>query len=323
MSGRLVRVTAGSRLHFGMIAPSGEEGRHYGGVGAMIDQPRLVLTIREAAEFETHGPMADRARQAAQSAAAVLGPSRQAVRIDVLEAPPQHVGLGSGTQLAMAVAAGLARFWDRPIRDPAELARSVGRGQRSAIGLHGFVHGGLLYETGKADGQAVAPLAGRVELPAAWRFVLIRPTDAEGLYGDLERSAFAGLPPVPRDRVEALKCEAAERLLPLARAGRFEEFGESLYRFGYLAGLSFAALQGGPFAGPRLTAMVEWLRARGVRGVGQSSWGPTLFALAPSQSAAEALTSELRRRDDGRELDLRIAAPAACGAQVAFHPSSG
>ena len=35
------------------------------------------------------------------------------------------------------------------------------------------------------------------------------------------------------------------------------------------------------------TELVAWLRGRGVRGVGQSSWGPTIFALArdPDQAA--------------------------------------
>jgi len=38
--------------------------------------------------------------------------------------------------------------------------------------------------------------------------------------------------------------------------------------------------------------VVARLRARGVKGVGQSSWGPTVFAVT-QQSEAEALAKEM------------------------------
>lgn len=235
-------------------------------------------------------------------------------RIEILQSPLEHVGLGTGTQLSLAIAAGLNALLGRGPLDAHELAVCSGRGERSAIGVHGFVHGGLLFEAGKSEGEAISPLVDRVELPAGWRFVLVRPRGARGLFGEAERAAFAQLPPVPPERAAELECEAAEHLLPSAAAAQFEEFSESLYHFGYTAGLSFAASQDGTFAGPRLADLVARIRRGGIRGVGQSSWGPTLFALFPDEgSAAEFLEYFDCSEDD---LDLRMAAPDNRGARI-------
>ncbi|MCO6456660.1 MAG: hypothetical protein J5I93_15285, partial [Pirellulaceae bacterium] len=104
-----VRVSAPSRLHFGLLSFGGS-GRQFGGVGAMIRQPGVRLRVTAAAGFESLGPHGDRVRQVARSWAehyrlAGLPPCV----IEVNSAPPLHVGLGVGTQLGLAVAAGLSR----------------------------------------------------------------------------------------------------------------------------------------------------------------------------------------------------------------------
>ena len=83
-------------------------------------------------------------------------------------------------------------------------------------------------------------------------------------------------------------------MLPAAAANDCDAFGESVYRYGVRAGMCFAQQQGGPFANPQLQDWVAAIRRRGVRGVGQSSWGPTLFALLPSQADAEELVTWCR-----------------------------
>jgi beta-ribofuranosylaminobenzene 5'-phosphate synthase len=328
-----VHIQAPSRLHFGMFSIRPIDGRRFGGVGAMVGLPGLSMTLRRSERLEATGPLAARAILAARQAWAAdprrFSTPEPPCRIEILTAPPEHVGLGTGTQLSMAVAAGIHALGnDRETRLPAasepldapRLARLVGRGERSAIGLYGFLHGGLLLDGGKADGEEISPLAGRVALPEAWRFVLVCPEGGRGLSGPEERQAFAGLPPVPPQRCRWLLREAKEVLLPAAAEGRFDEFSESLYQFGYNAGLSFAAFQGGPFAGPRLAALVDRIRALGVRGVGQSSWGPTIFALLPDHSAAEEFVATLRCQPSTDDLAILIAPPANGGATIRVQP---
>jgi beta-ribofuranosylaminobenzene 5'-phosphate synthase len=313
---RLVHVTAPSRLHFGLWSLGKTLGRQFGGVGAMIERPGLRLTIHPALELETAVPHAPRATAFARRWAEFHGIAALRCCIKINEAPPEHVGLGTGTQLGLAVAAGLSALHGLPSQTPQELAISVGRGQRSAVGTYGFVHGGLIVEQGKLPGEPISPLDCRIDLPQAWRFVLIRHVAATGLAGDDEATAMASLPAVPPAVTNELIADARDRLVPAAAMGDFQTFAASLYRYGRLSGECFAARQGGPYNGPILTALVEQVRALGYPGVGQSSWGPTLFVVAPSQVAAQQLADRLRTNNQADKLKITITPPCNCGARV-------
>jgi beta-ribofuranosylaminobenzene 5'-phosphate synthase len=340
MSAPVVEITAPSRLHFGLLSFGQPATRQFGGVGAMIDQPGLRLRISPAERFAAEGLLSERVRAAVErvwerlsGAGATNNPPLPkgegianrlsdtntehlpACRIEVLSSPPEHVGLGTGTQLSLAVATGLNAFLRRKEIEPAALAGLAGRGERSAIGTYGFAHGGLLVETGKAPGELLSPLHQRVELPGAWRFVLICPQDQCGLSGEAECRAFGELPPVPAETTAALLREVFEELLPAAAARQFERFSESLYRYGYVAGMCFAARQGGPFASRRAAELVRAIRKLGVRGAGQSSWGPTLFALAASAAEANLFIDRFRQYLPATDTVL-VAEPNNSGARI-------
>ena len=314
---RTVQVVAPSRLHFGMFSFGRAEERQFGGVGVMIERPGLQLVLTASDRFEAHGPLADRVEEFARRVSAAWSLAElPGCRIEVTSAPPQHVGLGVGTQLGLSVAAGLNTLLDRTALEIVELARSVGRGQRSAVGTHGFARGGMVVEAGKVTDVEISPQTGRALLPAEWRFVLVRAPAEIGLYGNDESQAFAALPPVPAETTDALCRLALLHLLPEAEAARFDKFSESLFRYGRLAGECFAAKQGGPFASPRLAGLVETIRGLGIRGVGQSSWGPTVFALLPDEHAANDFVERLRHEPDTDDLDVLVTAPNNTGAQV-------
>ena len=313
---RTVHVSAPSRLHFGLWSRAGGAQRQYGGVGAMVVKPGLVLAVRGSGAFDAAGPLADRAVQFARRWAEFHRSELPACQIEIIAAPPQHVGLGTGTQLGLAVAAGLNAYTGLPSQSPAELALSVGRGMRSAVGTYGFVQGGLVVEQGKLPGEPISPLDCRVDLPVEWRFVLIRPTELTGLAGDDEAAAIAGLPAIPAAVTQSLIEEVRDHLVPAAAIGDFATFAARLYRYGHQSGLCFAARQGGPYNGPILTGLVEQVRALGVAGVGQSSWGPTLFAIQPSQAEAEKLVGQIQTIFESTSLDIVITPPANQGARI-------
>ena len=318
---RVVEVHSPTRLHFGLVSFGGQSRRGFGGIGAMVAPPVLRVRVSSAQQFAVQGPLADRAENVTRELVR-LGrlPAELPCRIEIVEAPGEHRGLGVGTQLSLAVATALLRWFDRPTADIGELAVALGRGRRSAIGAHGFVHGGLLVDGGVGEppgaARQIAPLVARVEMPTAWRFVLLAPRDAEGLSGSAERAAFDRLPPVP-DEVTAELCrEIMLGLLPAAVEADCDSFGESLYRYGRLAGSCYRSVQGGAYGSPRLEALVQRARELGARGVGQSSWGPTVFALLPEQSAAVHFVERLRQAPEGAQLSALIAAPDNTGAQV-------
>lgn len=314
---RLITVTAPSRLHFGLFGLSQGEGRMFGGVGAMVNQPVLKLRVRGGARFECAGMLADRVQEFAQRWAEFHRLSGLPdCHIEVLDAPPNHVGLGVGTQLGLSVAAGLNAFAGLPAAGPQELALSVGRGLRSAIGTYGFVMGGLIVEQGKLPGEPISPLDCRIDLPPDWRFVLLRPVGWQGLSGEQEEQAIGGLPRVAESTTERLIAIARDELIPAAATANFPQFAESLFQFGQLAGSMFSARQGGPYNGPLLTRLIHGLRGHGIAGVGQSSWGPTLFAALPDQHSAIVLANLLQQDHPEGPLEVTIAAPNNTGALV-------
>jgi len=318
---RTVRVSAPSRLHFGMFSFGHPNVRSYGGVGVMIAQPRLVLSVCAADRPEAHGSCADRALEFAQRFMAELpADCRFGYRIEIEAAPRSHIGLGSGTQLALAVGVALHRLANDETIGRRRLVELLGRAQRSAVGTHGFSHGGLIVEAGKRGGE-LGPLIERIALPDEWRIVLLMPQATEqGLSGSAEQQAFDKLSPVPLEVTGRLCQEVLLEMIPAAQTENFDAFGESLYRYGVEAGACFAAHQGGPFASPRLAELVAAIRDLGVRGVGQSSWGPTLFALLPDETQAQAFVRRLTEAGLSAGLELIAAAPDNHGARIEVIP---
>ena len=151
-------VTAPARLHFGMLDPAGLGVRRFGGFGVGIESPRVVVGIRPRPDEEVvvTGPQADRARTFTQRARSRLG-IVGGVEVDVREAIPSHMGLGSGTKLGLAIARGLAELAGVGA-GPQQLAAASGRAARSSVGVWTFAAPGLVVEAGVADEGSVSPL---------------------------------------------------------------------------------------------------------------------------------------------------------------------
>lgn len=314
---RSVFVTAPGRLHFGLFSFHSRGAYDFGGVGVMVDRPQTRIRVRPSRRFTTVGPQQDRMRRCVARAVRAWGlDGPPSCCVELVDAPRPHIGLGSGTQLSLSIVAGLNAFLGRPPLDAASLARVANRGLRSAVGTHGFLSGGLILDRGKRNASDLGTLACRVPLPDAWRFVLVLPRDGEGLSGAAERQAFERLPAVPPATTERLVALADEALIPTAAAGDFLAFGEALYEYGRLAGQCFAACQGGPFASPRLARLVQWIRRHGVRGVGQSSWGPAIFALLPERQAAETFVAALQREFPASAVATIITPTNRSGARI-------
>ncbi|MFP6669362.1 MAG: hypothetical protein VB876_18765 [Pirellulales bacterium] len=282
----------------------------------MIDRPGLQLRIGDADHFVASGPHAARVREYVKRFSRYHGRNDVDCRIEVISAPPEHVGLGTGTQLGLSVNAGLSKYFGWKTQSPAELAAAAGRGFRSSIGTHGFCGGGLIYEEVKPDDAIVAPLRDRTTVPDRWRWLLLRPRFEVGLYGQAEKDAFSALRSVPRKTTGRLRDEICKYMLPAIKTHDFDVFSESLYRYGVAAGKCFAGRQSGPFASVRLAKLVGAIRHLGVRGVGQSSWGPTVFALCSSAAAAFELRQQLAEHTAAADAEAIVSSPNNDGAKI-------
>jgi beta-RFAP synthase len=201
----------------------------------------------------------------------------------------------------MAVAAALARLVERDDWGPEELASLVGRGERSAIGAHGFFRGGFIVEGGKPAAEpgaasGLSPLLMRHAFPEAWRIVLVRPRALEGIAGERERAALAAMPSIPEEATARMSRLVLLGLAPALVERDLDTFGEALYELQQIVGNCFAAAQGGVYAHPLPQEIAGFLRGMGVRGVGQSSWGPTLYAITGDEESAEAVANRVEAR---------------------------
>lgn len=313
---RTIEIRTGSRLHFGLFSFGDPSCPHqYGGAGVMLRSPGLHLCVEEAPAFEAAGKHAERVARFASRVAGFFGwPSLPACRVEVLAAPRQHVGLGTGTQLGLAVARLLAE-WNGLHNLPApRLALASGRGLRSTVGIHSFEHGGLVIDAGHNQPGELGKLEGHCLLPADWRFVLVIDTAAAGLAQQDELNAFQRLPPAPAEVTARLRGLALHQMLPAARSGEFDRFARSLYEYGTLAGECFASIQGGLYASEAIARRVALLRELGLEGCGQSSWGPTVFAPAASEAMADEVVDRLIRSDAAEGCEVVIVEVAGSGA---------
>ena len=293
--GEAVHVEAHARLHFGVLDLRGSLGRWFGGIGAAAPAPVLRLSARKSETVTAIGPDAERALKYANRFLQHHGITAGA-HVVVEQALPAHSGLGSGTQLALAVGRVLADLYSLPV-DAVALSLGVGRARRSAIGTWVFASGGLVVEGGRPrDGDACGPLILRIELPPNWHCVVAIPHGPVGMSGAAEAQAFSALPQPSQRDVEHVAHVVLMSLLPAAAEGDIATFGAALNEIQQITGQWFAPVQGGTFAPGPTRELIDLMMAGGAAGAGQSSWGPAVYGIVDGKTGADRLIERVRHR---------------------------
>jgi beta-RFAP synthase len=291
--GGVVCVEAYARLHLGVLDLRGAGGRWFGGIGAAASAPSLQLSACRADALTVEGEDANRATTFARQFLDYHHVSSGAF-VQIHRALPSHAGLGSGTQLALAVGRALADLYALDAQ-PAQLARAMNRAQRSAIGTWTFAGGGLVVEGGRRSGSTeCGPLIARLPFPESWRCVVVVPEGPPGMSGADEADAFARLPKPSEQDVHHVSHLVLMTLLPALADGDLEQFGRALTEVQEITGQWFAFAQGGTFASGPSRALVRQLAEWGAKGVGQSSWGPTVYGIVDGANAATRLVDRVR-----------------------------
>jgi beta-RFAP synthase len=307
----VTRVRTGSRLHFGLFhLPPAEPwpefwpgtnvpARYYGGVGVMIDEPAVEVEAEPADEWSFAGADADRARSFVRAG--------RPHAVNVIRAAPAHAGFGSGTQLALAVAHATGERRGSPPPVP------PCRGWRSAVGIHGYSHGGLIVDGGKRHARDIGTLIGAYAIPAAWRFVCVTPEASPRWSGEAERAAlgYAGLQLAQPDDMLFRLCVFG--IVPAVIAKDVTAFGAAVSEYNARVGDQFAVVQGGRYSTPATAAAVSGLLKAGAAGAGQSSWGPTAFGVAGDPDRAAAVARRLEKLMPAAT--VRVSAALRVGAQ--------
>ncbi|MDX2288606.1 MAG: GHMP kinase [Hyphomicrobiaceae bacterium] len=309
-----VVIRAPARLHLGFLDLHGGLGRRFGSLGLAIDEPATEVTMRCSTADSVDGDEQARALRALVSYKAALG-IELPVHLGVRHAIPAHAGLGSGTQLALAVGTGLATLVGHRIGAVA-LAEISERGARSAIGMATFASGGFVVDGGRAEGGPSAPVIARLDFPPSWRILLVLDPNAAGVHGDREVEAFRTLPPMSERASAHLSRLTLMRLLPGLAEADLMAFGSALTEIQEMTGDHFAPAQGGRWASPNVGGMVARLAAAGAVGLGQSSWGPTGFAFVDSLESAQRLYQSFAQVAKREGLELKIVSGRNHGASI-------
>src|SRR5262249_46830918 len=109
-----VTIAVPARLHLGFLDLDGGLGRRFGSIGVATSDLQTRVAIGRAATAEFIGPESERVARYLDMMRRELGLAG-GYRVEVLDAVPAHSGLGSGTQLALAVAAAVRRLHDIPL----------------------------------------------------------------------------------------------------------------------------------------------------------------------------------------------------------------
>jgi beta-ribofuranosylaminobenzene 5'-phosphate synthase len=278
-------LIAPSRLHLGFLDMGGHLGRRFGSVGVSLASPSLQIEGRLVKETKITGPESTRVEKLLGQLECLYD-FKHPVEIKILRAIPSHSGLGSGTQLALAVGSLVSHLHGTPL-SARELATALDRGNRSGIGIGAFESGGFILDGGRGANDQPPPVLARLAFPKAWRLLLLLDPHHQGLHGKEEVEAFKRLPVFPESLAARLCHITLMRALPAIAEADLEPFGNAITELQETVGDHFAPAQGGRFTSHKVAQALNFLGSVGAQCRGQSSWGPTGFVIAPTDSIAQ------------------------------------
>lgn len=278
----------------GFIDLSGSLGRDFGSIGIALNEISTRLSVTPANRCLVTGPSAQRAKTCLNLLCEALNVSNK-VHVDIETAIPEHVGLGSGTQMSLAIGSALNSLYGLglSIRDIAAITE---RGLRSGIGIGIFEQGGLVVDGGRGEKTITPPILAHLAIPSDWRFILVFDSRGQGLHGQQEIQAFKTLPPFPQQEAARLCYLLLMQGLPAVAENDLEKFGDVITQLQQSVGEHFAAAQGGVFTSQEVAEAMHWLTQQGAVGIGQTSWGPTGFCAIAGEESAITITDQARQK---------------------------
>jgi beta-ribofuranosylaminobenzene 5'-phosphate synthase len=323
-------IVCPARLHFGLLEICPGEPNLFGGLGVAIDQPQTRATLdvlgphgKPSVVIECHDDLRPGIESIIHRALTNLpidDPLRRyTFHLRIVDHPKRHNGVGSGTQLACAVASliqasiqpsklseplSLATLWNTDDSDSSgenksieNLARASGRGLRSCVGLAAHLYGGLIVDHGVQTSDQPRRVTERIAVPEDWPVLLIDPKEGERISGTRESSLFAlcSHPNPNRARMQNL---ATTEIATAVQKRDFPRFASALFEYGCLGGKIFEAAQGGVYRDHQVGNLVSLVRSLGAQAIGQTSWGPTVFCIVEHDDTADEIVKELSKRQN-------------------------
>jgi beta-ribofuranosylaminobenzene 5'-phosphate synthase len=327
-----ITVKSTARLHMGFFDLHGGLGRKFGSIGLSLAAPSIELSAVRSEMLCVSGFASNRAEEIARQLIAKLNLAG-AVNLNIKQNIPEHAGMGSGTQFALNIGTAISQLYDLNL-NTVQIAELTGRGGRSGIGIAAFDQGGLLIDGGRVshvpsphigktqssqltvDALKVPPLIARYDFPEDWRILLILDNNQPGIHGEEELAAFKTLPIFPENLAAHLCRSVLMQAMPAMIEKDLTAFGYSIRQLQMHVGDYFAPAQGGRYASKYVGAVLQHLETLGVACYGQSSWGPTGFAVFENEELAKKYMLQLKMKFTEPNLAWQICSANNNGSEV-------
>jgi beta-RFAP synthase len=284
-----VTISTSARLHMGFFNLNSK----FGGLGASIDAPCTQVEITKSEKLSIDTICSESVAEIVENLIKSLKVT-EGFSLKIYQAIPEHAGLGSGTQMAVAIGAGLNALFNLNL-SVTQIALAAKRGKRSGIGIGAFERGGFLVDSGKVN-DALPDILLHESFPENWRVLLVLDLVHVGVHGAAELQAFQSLKPAQA----SLREMVLSQMLPALRRADLVAFGANMADLQAYNGDYFSPIQGGRYASYDVGEVLAWLQANGAACVGQSSWGPTGFAIIENQQQAETLQAQAQLAFEGK-----------------------
>ena len=330
-----LRITTPCRIHLSLIDENGYTGRVDGGIGLMLDRPNVVFEASNSAEefkIEAHKYYRESIEVInliASKVFKIFNVSNKNFHFNLKRYFPSHVGLGSKTQLSLAIATAITKLkgLNSSIED---LTKLVERGGTSGIGWRGFESGGFILDGGHDFGrgkekETFLPSSAsssadpaltivRYDIPENWRFVVVIPDVKKGAYGDEEICVFQNYAPIPKHEINEVSHMIIMKILPGLLKKDLKCFGEGLQR---IQSLGFKKIEI-ELQHRIVKNLLKFFEEYGLKAYGMSSFGPSVVGIVESDSQADNLLKELQKSQKNGGGHVYICKPNNIGAKIEY-----
>ena len=293
----MIKITAPSRIHLGLIDLNGTCGRIDGGVGIALNSPNIQI-IAEKSDFIEVSESSLFKERILKAINTVL-PENKGIKITVIQKIPDHVGLGSGTQVTLSVAYAVNILYDLKF-SVKELAIKVKRGGTSGIGIAGFEIGGIIIDGGhkfneklsflpsSASNANPAPIIFRHDFPD-WDIILAIPK-FKGAHDKKEIDIFKKECPIPLKEVQEVSHTILMQMMPAIIDNDIENFGNAINK---LQAIGFKKRE--IFYQNKIVKdLIEYMQDNSY-GAGMSSFGPLIYAITSNKNEGKILQKEVQK----------------------------
>lgn len=303
-----VIVNAGSRLHTGFHIIGDKIHRiEYAGAGFYVENPNIRVRVKECSEPIYEGPPEFR-----DPVAQVIEKTGFAGCVQIEGAPRRHSGLGSTTQVMLALYHGIKLLRREGITDRALLEagfKLIGRTKASTVGTLLYVYGGFVSGVGLPLPSGYSVL--RLPIPSDWRFIIVIPDVAKGLSEEEEERHLDSPKPTPQGVRQLMAIGFHYLVMGMVRRD-LDLVLDGLRNMQTATGIYFSSIQGGVYRSD-VARIVDEASRDGII-LAQSSWGPTLYTITTVDSAeSDRKTLEMILREVGIRGKVIVSRPRNMG----------